>query len=188
VTRAKLIAVLAVASVTVPIAVASTGPTVPWTRADILAAVRALGYPSGLPRRLACTGMGAADTSGRYASFRCKATYGHHRSRRFQIAGQGEGGWLCAGKTIAGCKLLRRGFVSRATVGSEGFDAAANSAARGWMTNKYGTYQVTHYCTASTSTSSSSYTCDFHVSSAKITVALTFIVAKRGYLLTASAS
>jgi hypothetical protein len=186
--RAKLIAVLAVTSAVVPIAVASTGPTVPWTRGNMIAAVRALGYPRGLARKLACTGMGAADTSGRYASFRCKATYTHHRSRRFQIAGRGEGGWLCAGKTIAGCKLLRRGFVSKGMVTAEGFDAAANSAARGWVTNKYGTYQVTRYCTASTSTASSSYTCDFHVSSGNITVALTFIVAKRGYLLTASAS
>jgi hypothetical protein len=183
----RLIAALAVAMVVTQVAVASTGPPSPWTRANTVAAVKALGYPKPNARKLACTGIGTADTSGRYFSFRCKATYARHRVRRFQIEGRGEGGWLCAGQTIAGCKLLKRGFVSKAAVATEGFDAAGQLAADGWVSNHYGVYQVTHACTPDT-TLNSSYTCGFHVSSGDITVALDMKVVKPGYVLTASTS
>lgn len=177
--RTPVAATLAAATVAAS-AVASSAPAVPWTRKDMTTAVKALRYPKPGARRLACRGLATPDTIGRFASFRCIATYRHHRRRVFYIAGQGEGGWLCAGTKLAGCKLLRRGFVTAAQVNTEGLDGAADLAARGWMTNHYGAYQVTHLCKA---TGTFSWSCAF--SAATITVSMK--AAKGGYLLSATA-
>ena len=82
---------------------------------------------------------------------------------------------------------MKRGFVSKAAVATEGFDAAGQLGADGWVSNHYGQYQVTQSCTPDT-TLNSSYTCGFHVSSGDITVALNMKVVKHGYVPAASAS
>lgn len=119
-----------------------------WTLTDMKAAVRAVGYPKPHPVKLGCKGLGAATSAG-YTLFRCTARYRHQVRRRFFIEGQGEGGWLCAGKTLDGCTLLRRGFVTNAQVTHDGSVAfAAQLASRGYMANVYQAPQpyVGHGC------------------------------------------
>jgi hypothetical protein len=137
-------------------------------------AVRALGYPKQHMKKLACTGSGVTD-SGLFSSFRCTATYTRHRHSRFFIQGQGEGGWLCAGKTLAGCELLRRGFVTSGTVATQGLNASVDLAARGYMSNRYGSYQAKGFCTR---TGSLTWSCPF----VSATVALTLKKATGGYV------
>lgn len=170
----KTTLVLAAALVLTGAAAAST-VNPPWTLKDIKTAVRAVGYPKPHPLRLGCKGLGAATTSGAYTSFRCTARYRHHVRRRFFVEGKGEGGWLCAGKTLAGCKLLRRGFLTAATVGTQGLAASVDIAARGYMMNHYGSYQATGFCKQ---TASLSWSCPF----VEATVTLTLRKAKGGYV------
>lgn len=153
-------------------ATASTTPT-PWTRANMTAAVKAVGYPKAHAKKLTCRGIGLADSSGRYNAFRCTAAYRHHRIRRFYAAGRGEGGWLCAAATLSGCKLLRHGYITTATMNLGG---AIDIAARGYMTNHYGSYQVAGFCRGGPPV----WTCPF----TNTTVTITTKAAKGGWVTT----
>lgn len=152
----------------------AAGPNVPWSTKDMKTAIRAIAYPKPHPKKLACKGSGAT-TSGEFASFRCVATYRHHRHHRFSIEGQGEGGWLCAGKTLATCQLLRRGFLTSQAVNIQGMGPSVDLAARGYMANKYGAYQAKGFCKQTTS---STWTCQF----VEATVTLTVKAARGGYV------
>jgi len=155
-------------------------PTTSWARKDIYSAVKAIGYPKPHPKKLGCHGIGVADSTGGHTAFRCTATYTHHRRRMFVIGGIGEGGWLCAAKTLAGCKLLRKGFVTSAEVSADGsMGAAADLAARGYMVNHYGSYQATGFCKQQ---GSSTWACGFTTA----TVTLTITRARGGYVIKGS--
>ena len=172
-TLTLLIAALAFAA-----SAAAAGPNVPWSTKDMKAAVHAIGYPKPHIKKLSCKGSGAT-SSGQFASFRCNATYPRHRHRVFFIEGQGEGGWLCAGKTLAGCKVLRKGFVTMAAVNAEGLPDAADLAARGYMTNRYGGYQAQGFCKQKAALS---WSCPF----VEATVTLTLTSARGGYVMVAA--
>lgn len=173
--------VCALALVAVPSGSAATGPSTPWTTKDMTMAVKAVGYPRLHARKVTCHGLGTADGIGRYLSFRCVALYARHRRARFYVGGLGEGGWLEAGKTPATERLLRKGFVPSATVATQGLAATADLAARGYMANRYGTYQAAGFCKQA---GSSSWSCPFSM----VTVTLTMKAAKGGYVTTASAA
>lgn len=162
---------------------AASSPSTPWTTKDMKTAIRAIGYPRAHAKTLICHGQGTADTVGRFTSFRCVATYRRRPHRRvFYTAGQGEGGWLCAGKTLAGCVLLRHGFVTTSQVKTlPSLGAAADLAARGYMQNHYGGYQVTHLCEAA---SSSTWSCPF----SQATVTITFRAVSGGYVTAGAAA
>lgn len=162
----------------------AAGPNVPWTAKDMKTAIRAVGYPKPHPVKLACKGLGTQDSSGRFAAFRCTATYRHSIRRRFYIQGKGEGGWLCAGKTLTTCKVLPRGFVpsSQFTYGVQG---AAEVASTGYMQNTYGigAPSRTGPCTQSTS---SAWTCGYwSTDTTKVDVTVTVKPAKGGYAVSA---
>lgn len=160
-------------------AASAAGPVVSWTTKDMKMAIRALGYPKAHPKKLACKGSGAEVGN---LSFRCVGVYRHHLRRVFYTQGQGEGGWICAGKTLAGCKVLRRGFVTSQQVGLLGSHAAvAGQAARGYLQDRGQTYIVTHFCTAS----GSSWSCPFVVDGAQVVVMVGLASARGGYVVSA---
>lgn len=178
----KIVALVATCSLALAASASASGPTVAWTRTDMTTALRAIGYPKPHPKKLACKGIGPADATGAHTSYRCVATYKHHRHARFYAGGAAEGGWLCAAKTLAGCKFLRKGFVTTGALTADGsMGAAADLAARGYMQAHYGTYTVTHFCEQ---TSSSTFSCPFSTA----TVTITFKQAKGGYITTAAQS
>lgn len=179
--------VIGVLAVLIWSAAASAAPTVAWTKKDMKTAVRAIGYPKPHPKKLACKGVGAADTTGRFSSFRCTATYKHHSHRRFVIAGQGEGGWLCAGRTLMGCKLLRHGFVTTAET-ADGLEGSAELAAVGYMQNRYGITSPyrTGLCTQAGATA---WTCGYKTTdTSAVNVTITFKRVKGGDTFTAAAA
>lgn len=84
----------------------------PWTPASIKALVRSVGYPKPHPKKLVCKQRSAA-------SFKCTATY--RRKQVFYVwldrgseSSATSGGWLCAGKKLASCKILGVGFIPAA--------------------------------------------------------------------------
>jgi hypothetical protein len=126
----------AIAAVLIFAATAAAGVNPVASKKYMTAAIRALGYPKPHPKTLACKGLGQG-VDGSYSTFRCTATYRGSR-RRFVTQTKQVGGWLCAGKTLAGCKLLKRGFVAMPhTTDSNVFAGTASMAARGWMGNHY---------------------------------------------------
>lgn len=164
---------------------AATTPTVAWSKKDIQAAARALSYPKPHPKKLSCRGRGDG-SGGRYVSFRCVATYRHHRQTRFLVGGIAVGGWLCAGK--AGCKPLRRGFVTTAAADMAGsLGAAADLASRGYLaSHNQIPYQPVHFCEQ---TGASVWACPFTIGdSERVTVTVRLKKAKGGYITSASTS
>ena len=152
-------------------------PATGWARKDMVAAVKAIKYPKPGARKISCRGLGTPDTTGRYTAFRCTTTYTHHRRRAFVIGGDGEGGWLCAARTLAGCKLLTHGFVTNGEVAKDSsLSAAADIAARGYMGNHYGSYQPTGFCKQQ---SAATWSCGFTTA----TVTLTMRHTTTGYVI-----
>lgn len=161
-------------------AAAATGPNVPWTRADMTAAAKAIGYPKPHAKKVACRGLGGPDSANRYAAFHCVAIYTRKPAHRgFYITGRSQGGWLCAGARLATCKLLSRGFIAKDTI-TASINDAADLAARGWMTNRFGSYQPTGFCQPA---GALKWTCGFTTA----TVTLAMKTAKGGYTITAAA-
>lgn len=183
----RLTTMIACAALVFAASAEASTPTVAWTKKDMTTAIRGLGYPKPHPRKLTCKGLGVPDTVNRYPEFRCVATYRHHRHRRFYTAGRAQGGWLCAGKTVAGCRLLRRGFVTSLEIARLGSQAAtAGESAKGYLINHdQFPYQVVHFCTLS---DASTYSCPFSVNDVPVTVTMTFRKASGGYVTSASAT
>lgn len=150
--------------------------TVTWTKADMVAAVRALGYPKPHARKVTCKAVGPA--------FRCNATY--RRKRVFYAQGQGPGGWLCAGAKLSACKTLPRGFLAKDAIPAGlTLDAMVSTSAVGYIQDKYGiasgSTQRSQGCTpAGTNT----WTCPFTYPSATITI--TYKTARGGWIVIGS--
>lgn len=75
----------------------------------MVAGLKAIHYPVASPKNLTCRGLGIT-VQGRHTSFRCVATLAAHKERRFYTRAVAKGGWLCAGKTLSRCAMLRTGF------------------------------------------------------------------------------
>jgi hypothetical protein len=93
-------------------------------------AMKALNYPKAGAVKVGCRTSGAA--------FQCKATYRHHRVRRFYAewasAWGDRGGFICAGAKLSACKTLRHGFVPSYEVQRLGGpDVGAYEVSRGYM-------------------------------------------------------
>lgn len=151
-----------------------------WSLKDMKTAIRAVGYPHPHPKTLHC--------SDHHAMFKCSATYTRKpKKARFVIEGVGVGGWLCAGKTFAGCELLRHGFVTTNFVNSFGdLGKVADTASRSYLVNHgQSPYTVTHYCQQAEG-STSTWTCAFTVNNEPVTVTMTFTQARGGYVTAGS--
>jgi hypothetical protein len=97
--------------------------------------LRNVHYPRAHLRRLSCTGLGAS-SNGRYGSFRCVARWRPHGRKVFYAAGAGVGGWLCAGTSVAGCKVLELGYAARARPDATPY-GVAKVAAQGYLQNHF---------------------------------------------------
>lgn len=185
---ARTLTIVTVAAAVAASSVLAAGPSVPWTKKDMTTAIRAIGYPKPHPKKLACRGVGAIDSAGRFVSFRCIATYSNHRRRVFYTAGQGlpESGWICAGPHPSPCKLLRKGFIPTAEANLQASQAGvAENVAKGYLVNhNLFPYQVTRFCEQS----SSGWSCPFTVNAQPVTVTVNLKAAKGGYVTTASSS
>lgn len=156
--------------------IASAAGTGAWSVKDMKAAVRALGYPKPHPTKLACRGT---------TTFRCVATYRHHRRRVFYAQWQSMGGWLCAGAKVSNCKLLRHGFIPTADTGGS-LPGAAQFASRGYMAIHYNDPQpfVASPCPQTGVPSTWTFCYKLDVGSVSVTITLKRV--KTGYVTTAS--
>ena len=154
-------------------AAASAGSVQPWTRHNMTAAVRAVGYPKPHPRKLSCRKAGAG--------FNCVAVY--RRKRRFYIQGAALGGWLCAGTRPSTCRILRHGFAAGPTSGDP--HGAADLAAQGYMGWKYND-PVPVVKAPCVTTGQLVWTCQYAGESAPVTVTVRLKVAKGGWVVTAA--
>ena len=146
---------------------------------DMATALRALHYPKPGALKMGCRGA---------TVFRCKATYRHHRVRRFQAKWAAMGGFICAGKTIAGCNILRHGFLSPTVVGTDP-RGAAQQTARGYMTLHYQAPDpyIAPGCVQSTQPSTWSF-CYWISDTAKINITVHLAKVKAGYVTTVTAA
>lgn len=154
-------------------AAAPTGKTMAST-------VKALHYPKPGAKTVACRNSGAG--------YKCKAVYRHHRRRVFYAEWANSGGWVCAGKTLIGCKVLRHGFVSKATEARYaqygGLSAYAGISSTGYLENKYqATPNAVSPCAAD---GNLSWSCAYSVTSGDVTVKISYRPVKTGWLITGS--
>lgn len=170
--------VIAAAVGTLVFAASASGAAsdVSWTLRDMKTAIRGIGYPKPRPKTLTC--QKAAVTA-----FRCSATYKHHQRSRFYIQGTSLGGWLCAGKTVAGCKLLKHGFATNGQVSFYGSTAGvAELAARGVMQTRYGASSVV-VVSPCASTGALSWSCSYGIAAGTVVVTILLKRAPGGYVL-----
>lgn len=178
----KLTLVLLAASLFFAATATAAGPSVGWSKKDITTAMRGLGYPRPHPKKLTCSSITGSE------AYKCVATYAHHRRRRFVTGGVAQGGWLCAGKTLAACNTLRHGFVATDQLSGSTADAvhgAAVIASRGYMKIRYQMPSPNQSapCTGSGAT----WTCSYYVTdTSTVAVTITLKTAKGGYVTAAS--
>ena len=108
---------------------------VAYTPSAMKTMLKAVRYPRAPLRNLSCTGLGSG-SNGRYMSFRCVARWRPHGRKVFYAAGAGVGGWVCVGKSVAGCKVLEQGFAPKIGAQSTPYDAA-KLAAQGYLQNHF---------------------------------------------------
>jgi hypothetical protein len=107
---------------------------VAYTPSAMKAMLEAVRYPRARLRELSCAGLGS-NSSGRYASFRCVARLRPAGRRLFYAAGAGDGGWLCVGPSVAGCKVLGLGYAARSAQSTP--SEVARLAAQGYLQNHF---------------------------------------------------
>jgi hypothetical protein len=153
-----------------------SGPT--STTNVMVAGLKAIQYPVAHPRKLTCRGLGAA-VKGRHRSFRCVATLNAHRERRFYARTAAKGGWLCAGKTLSGCVILKRGFFPASAADNQGWQ---ETAVIGWLQAHH--FHVNGASLSCTGTKSP-LTCTL-TKRPPVTVILSYQKAAAGYVETAT--
>ena len=154
-------------------------------------ALRAIGYPKPHPKKLTCKGRivpAPTNLSVKIQVFICKATYRHGHHSKFMAAGDGVGGWICAGRDLRTlyCRVLKQGFVTTRQVGpSKDLQPSAARAGLGYMDvrgHNTPNAVVVDPCTA---TATMAYTCVYKsAQGSNITVTISFKTAKGGYLVT----
>lgn len=154
-----------------------------WTPREMRAGVKALAYPKPHPLKVTCRGAGAA-AGNLYTAFRCKATYRHHRNRTFAIASGFEGGWICAGRHLNGCRVLAKGFLGSSQITRwGGLEAAAGYTATGYIQRHYSSVQPQSGSPCSP-IGSTRYQCAY--STPAVTVTVTYKRVTGGWLVTAT--
>lgn len=156
-----------------------------WTRKDMTAALKALGYPKPHPVRLACQGASTQVSLTSWSPVRCVATYRHHRRRVVSAQWRGGGGWICAGAKPATCKILRRGFVPGDIAGGQP-DGAAALAAVGYMANHYDAPQPYRYSGTCPAATPPAYSRCYALDTGGVEVVVTIKPVKVGYVFTAA--
>jgi hypothetical protein len=164
----------------------SAGTPVRWTQKNMLSALRAIGYPKPHPKKLTCKARivpAPTNLSVKIQVFFCTATYRHGHRLKAVVAGDGEGGWICAGKTLGFCRVLSHGFVTTSQVGpSHDLQAAAARAGLGYMDVRHNTPNAGVVDPCAT-TAAMTYSCVYSGPQSNITVTLVFKKAKGGYLV-----
>jgi hypothetical protein len=180
---------LAAAGLLVATAAVAAGPTVPWHPKDMKTAIRALDYPLPHPRSLGCKGQGH-NVYGRYDSWLCHATYTHRRSRAFVMGGEGAGGWLCAGRTLKTCRVLRHGFATTFAVKDfGGLEKIAEIASPSYVQIHDGSDSATLVPDAGcTKSGTRTWSCQVETSTSRTTVTISFEKAEGGWITTGSES
>lgn len=167
--KVLLFAVFLLATSLPAAAAATTG------RAKTMAvAARAIHYPKAGALKVTCRGK---------ASYRCVATYRHHRRRVFYARWDYYGGgWIDAGPKLATAKLLRNGFALPG-------DPAGISelAARGFMANHYNSPQpyVAYLCKQ---TATWTWTCGYKLDNGTANISITLKKVKAGFVFTGSST
>ena len=183
--------VLSAATALMVAAVAIARPTFPWHPKDMEIAIRALGYPRPHPRTLSCKGQGH-NTYGRYASWKCHATYAHGKPRTFVMGGEAAGGWLCGGKTLRSCRLLQHGFITNSWAQEEqqfgGFASVASLVSFTYLQSHDGIDDPVGTDTPCPQSGTAAWSCSYNTPSGEITVTISFKKAKGGWITTGSAS
>lgn len=166
--------------------VAFAGLATAWTSKDMTAAVKVVGYPKPHAKRVVCRGTSAQLSLTTWTPVRCVATYRHHRRAVFTARWQGGGGWVCAGKTAATCKLLRHGFTPTAL--SDGQPAwVAQMASIGYMANHYNAPQPFRNRDCPTATPPA-YSFCYRLDTGSVDITVTVKQARAGYTFTAAAT
>jgi hypothetical protein len=134
-----------------------------YTPAAMNTMLKAVHYPQAHLRKLNCTGLGPS-SNGRYGSFRCVARWRPHGRKVFYAAGAGVGGWLCAGTSVADCKVLELGYAAKTGPAETPYDVA-KLAAQGYLQNHF------HHIDAPSprirpcgQTSTNTWACDYQLS------------------------
>lgn len=148
---------------------------------DMAQAMKALHYPKAGALKIGCRTISGG--------FRCKATYRHHRVRRFYAKwATSFPGLICAGRTLAGCKQLRRGFITNAEAARVSVRGAAQEVSRGYMALHYDAAQPypNTICAQSTQPSTWSF-CYFVSNTSSVNLAVHMGKVKTGYVTTITA-
>lgn len=159
--------------------VATAAAANPEGPGSMAAAVKALHFPKPA-RKVTCHASGSG--------FRCKATFRRNRHRVFYAGWANTGGWVCAGKTLNGCKLLHHGYVSRTTLARYsqfgGLSAYAGISSTGYLENKYqATPNVVSPCAAD---GNLRWSCAYSITTGDVTVRISYRPVKGGWLITGS--
>lgn len=154
------------------IAAASGVNSTRWTPREMQAGARALAYPKAHPKKIACKGLGTAAPGNLYSSFKCKAVYRHNARRTFTMAAGTEGGWICAGRHVQGCKMLTHGFVGAGQVTRwGGLGAAAGYSAAGYVRQHYGGVPPQSSSPCAPIGGATTYSCSYTTPAATVTIA-----------------
>ena len=164
--------------VTLLVALILTGTAASGSSQGMATAMKTLHYPRSGAIKLGCRTAGAG--------FNCKATYRHHRVRRFYAEWRATGGFICAGAKPATCKLLRHGLVT--TTLAQTAQDAAFQASRGYMTIHYQDPQPFAGSGCQSTTLPSSWSFCYALNSGSVGVTVTVKQVKAGYITTTSAT
>jgi hypothetical protein len=110
--------------------------SVAYTPSAMKTMLKAVRYPRAPLRRLSCTGLGSSPND-QYMSFRCAARWRPHGRKIVYAAGAGDGGWLCVGTSLAGCKVLKQGYAPQHGAQASTPFAVAKLAAQGYLQNHF---------------------------------------------------
>ncbi len=163
---------------------------VAYTPRAMTTMLKAVRYPRATLRKLSCTGLGS-NSNGRYISFRCVARWQPHGRKVFYTAGAGDGGWLCVGTSVAGCKVLEQGYAPKSGAQSTPYDVARR-AAEGYLQNHF------HRLGAApakirpcSQTATNTWVCDYQLSgppAPPVGIRITLTPVAGGWVLTGAAS
>lgn len=163
---------------------------VSYTPSAMKAMLKAVHYPRARERKLSCTGLGPS-SNGRYGSFRCVAHWRPHGRKVFYAAGAGVGGWLCAGTSVAGCKVLELGYAAKTGPAATPYDVA-KLAAQGYLQNHFHRIDApSPMIRPCRQTAANAWACDYQLSgppAPSVAIRITLTPVAGGWVLTGAAS
>ena len=159
--------------------------SVSYTPSAITTMLKAVRYPRAHLRRLSCSGL-AENVDGRYGSFRCVARWRQDGHTVFYAAGAGDGGWLCVGSSVAGCKVLNRGYAPKPGPNVTPSDIA-EVAAHGYLQNHFHRVNAPMTIPPCRETATSVWTCGYQLSgppALPVEISITLIAGLGGWVVT----